>query len=144
MTSRRRAGYNALLARAFTGSLSLALFALAGQAAPFKPTPASFASWYNATQKQNRKVFAQDIVGKPFVQDLAECSHTYYTLEPILDVVTGGDYENYSCNFGYVTITNPMGKAMCELSKIWWEKNLKTENVIVSHYEKRETCRWKN
>ena len=137
MESRRRAGYNALLARAFIGSLSLALFAVAGLAAPFKPTPASFASWYNATQKR------QD--GKIFVQDLAECSHRYYNLEPNPAVrVTGGSYESYSCDFGYATTTNPMGKKVCKLAGIWWEKNLTTGSVIANHMEESGACRWAN
>lgn len=136
MTSRRRAGYNALLARAFTGSLSLALFALAGQAAPFKPTPASFASWYNATQKEAGL--------KVFVQDLAACKHSYLTIEPSPNQPPsiGGDWESYSCEFGYVTTTTPMGKRICELADIWWEKNSTTGEIRIKHLEEPDACRW--
>ena len=125
MESRRRIGYNAPYARAFIGSLALLLSALAGQAAPFKPTPASFASWYNATLKSQG--------GKILIQDLANCSQKYYVIEPVPNTAIGGAYESYSCNLGYVSEKSPMGRLVCQLSKIWWEKNLQTGDTSANY-----------
>ena len=141
MENRSNAIHNVLAGRAFIGSCALLLCALAGQAAPFKPNPASFASWLNATDKREG--------GKAVVHDLAKCSHDYYTLEPVIfpnGTVAGpsGNYEKYECDIGYVTETSPLGKQRCRLSRIWWEKNLQTGSVSTRYFIDTDACRYLN
>lgn len=139
MENRINAIHNVLAGRAFIGSCALLLCALAGQAAPFKPNPASFASWFNATDKREG--------GKSVVHDLAKCNHSYYVIEPKTyapGISVGGSYENYSCKIGYVTETSPLGKLRCRLSEIWWEKDLQTGSVKSNYLIDRNACRYLN
>ncbi|MEA5391159.1 hypothetical protein VB738_07775 [Cyanobium gracile UHCC 0139] len=83
-------------------ALAIALLPVAGWAAPFQFTPASFQQWLNANpgrwQEGRRVIFS----------NLSGCS-------------PGQSYpESYACSQGFARISDPMGTRVCRVMGVTW------------------------
>lgn len=90
------------MARRFLCALALALLAPSAHAAPFRPDPAAFAAYANATFRQQ---------GRPLVvKNLGTCRRE------------GPDGAGYRCLSGELLEDVPLqqGRNFCRLEAIWW------------------------
>lgn len=105
--------------------------ASASFAYPFQPDPASFARYLNSIKWDDgsRNYFQNlhNCMANTQEKTLADLARSWNN--PLAETPT---YESYLCLSGYVTITNPQGTKVCQLTGATWDSKSRRANFSYS------------